>query len=225
MIGLDLLLLILLSIVKERSAAIPVPPYWEHLQDLSPVERQGVNAFMKSANEDSKMHVVEALHNYRTVMNNDYECPPIGVGEDRGKTRCSLLSFLQSAMVQRDDGSRTEFYPSMDRFRQAMRNDKGTFIPPWRESIDPVSFSSEEFTAINQVLENPSSEVKVTDTQPPVVQRRGRFANRPANHFQRRSHSHSQCPWPLARHPYRGDYSIHMDWHPRLPHHGLTCLC
>ena len=28
-------------------------------------------------------------------------------------------------MINREDGSRTEFYPSMDRFRQARRNEKG----------------------------------------------------------------------------------------------------
>ena len=25
--------------------------------------------------------------------------------------------------------------------------------------------------------------------------------------------------------PYRGDFLIHYDWHPRLPHHSLPCLC
>lgn len=67
----------------------------------------------------------------------------------------------------------------------------------------------------------------MTDTQPPVpiIKRNVRYANRPQYHFQREEHSHPQCPWPLARRPFRGDYSIHSDWHPRLPHHRLTCLC
>jgi hypothetical protein len=28
-------------------------------------------------------------------------------------------------MICREDGSRTEFYPSMDQYRQAIKNDKG----------------------------------------------------------------------------------------------------
>lgn len=94
----------------------------------------------------------------------------------------------------------------MDRYRQAIRNDK-------------------EFTAINKALENPETEIKVTDNQPVIVKRNVRYPNRGELHFQRREHSHPRCPWPLARQPYRGDYSIHSDWHPRLPHHRLTCLC
>jgi hypothetical protein len=95
----------------------------------------------------------------------------------------------------------------MDQYRQAIRNDK-------------------EYTAVNKVLENPEIEVKTIDNQqPPVLKRNVRYPNRGEIHFQRRNHSHPRCPWPLARQPYRGDYSIHSDWHPRLPHHRLTCLC
>lgn len=43
------------------------------------MEQQGVNAFLKSANEDSKANVVQAVKNYRVLMSNEYECPPIGV--------------------------------------------------------------------------------------------------------------------------------------------------
>jgi hypothetical protein len=57
------------------------PDYLEQLQDLSLVEQQGVNAFLKSANEDSKPNVVQAVRNYRTFMTNEYECPPIGVSK------------------------------------------------------------------------------------------------------------------------------------------------
>ncbi|UJR09235.1 hypothetical protein I4U23_013481 [Adineta vaga] len=169
-----------------------VPDYLEQIQDLSTVERQGANAFLKAANEDSKANVGQALKNYRLHMKNEYECPPIG-----------------AATVCRDDGSRSEFYPSMDRYRQAIRNEK-------------------EYGAVNKALENPETDIQVINDQPPeqpVLRRNVRFPNRPAAHFQRRSHSHTNCPWPLARQPYRGDYSIHMDWHPRLPHHRLTCLC
>ncbi|CAF4655844.1 unnamed protein product, partial [Rotaria sp. Silwood2] len=87
------------------------------------------------------------------------------------------------------------------------------------------------FNAINKVLENPETEVKITNTdqslqeQQPILTRNARYSNPPKVHFQRHSHSHPRCPWPLARRPYRGDYSIHGDWHPRLPHHRLTCLC
>ena len=70
------------------------------------------------------------------------------------------------------------------------------------------------------MLENPQVEVKLVDNQRPT-----RYSERDKIHFQRRTHSHSKCPWPLAHRPYRGDYSIHMDWHPRLPHHRLPCLC
>jgi hypothetical protein len=95
----------------------------------------------------------------------------------------------------------------MDRYRQAIRNDK-------------------EFTAINKALANPETEIKITESQPPpILKRNVRYPNRPELHFQRPNHSHPKCPWPLARQPYRGDYSIHSDWHPRLPHHRLTCLC
>ncbi len=31
-------------------------------------------------------------------------------------------------------------------------------------------------------------------------------------------------PYHFKR-PYRGDFLIHYDWHPRLPHHSLPCLC
>lgn len=55
------------------------PNYFEQIQDLTPVEQQGVNAFLKSANDDSKVNVIQAVKNYRTLMSNDYECPPIGV--------------------------------------------------------------------------------------------------------------------------------------------------
>lgn len=96
----------------------------------------------------------------------------------------------------------------MERYRQAIRNEK-------------------EFIAVNQALENPEKEIKVTDNQPPIsiLKRSVRYPNRPELHFQRPNHSHPHCPWPLARQPYRGDYVIHSDWHPRLPHHRLTCLC
>lgn len=88
-----------------------------------------------------------------------------------------------------------------------------------------------EIQAINQVLENPETEVKIINKDPPqqqqqpIVTRISRSSNRAKTHFQRENHSHSQCPWPLARRPFRGDFSIHYDWHPRLPHHRLTCLC
>jgi hypothetical protein len=95
----------------------------------------------------------------------------------------------------------------MNRFRQALQNEK-------------------EFTAINKVLKNPEIEIKITDSQPPpILHRNVRYPNRSELHFQRPNHSHPQCPWPLSRQPYRGDYSIHSDWPPRLPHHRLTCLC
>jgi hypothetical protein len=51
----------------------------EQIQDLTPVEQQGVNAFLKSANDDSKSNVVQAVKNYRHLVANEYECPPIGV--------------------------------------------------------------------------------------------------------------------------------------------------
>ncbi len=51
----------------------------EQISDLTQVERQGVNAFLKIANDDSKGNVVQAVKNYRTLMSNEYECPPIGV--------------------------------------------------------------------------------------------------------------------------------------------------
>ena len=54
----------------------------EEIQDLSPVERQGVNAFLKSADEEAKGNVGQALRNFRIQTANQYECPPIGVGED-----------------------------------------------------------------------------------------------------------------------------------------------
>lgn len=57
------------------------PNYDEFLPDLTAVERQGVQAFLKSANDDAKGNVVEALRQFRTTMSNDYECPPIGVSE------------------------------------------------------------------------------------------------------------------------------------------------
>lgn len=168
-----------------------VPNYLEQLGNLTPVERQGANAFLKSANDDSKKNVLEAIENYRILMANEYECPPIG-----------------AAVVSGADGSRTEFYPSMERYRQVNRNEK-------------------DYPAVAQVLADPSVEVKITDNQPPPViyKRNVRYANRGDVHFQREEHSHSKCPWPLARRPYRGDFSIHYDWHPRLPHHRLSCLC
>ena len=58
-----------------------VPSYLEQIQDLSPVEQQGARAFLKSANEDSKANVVQAVNNFRLLMSNDYECPPIGVSD------------------------------------------------------------------------------------------------------------------------------------------------
>jgi hypothetical protein len=65
---------------KETTNRLPsTPNYFEQIQDLTPVEQQGVNAFLKSANEDSKMNVVQAVKNYRVLMSNEYECPPIGV--------------------------------------------------------------------------------------------------------------------------------------------------
>ncbi|CAF0926036.1 unnamed protein product [Rotaria sordida] len=175
-----------------------IPNYLDEIQDLTPFERQGANAFLKLANVDSKMNVIQAIKNYRILMTNEYECPPIG-----------------ASTICRQDGSRTEYYPSMDRFRQAIRDDK-------------------EFNAINKVLENPETEIKITNNeqsthclqqQPPILTHNVHHSNRRQVHFQRRSHSHPKCPWPLARRPYRGDYSIHSDWHPRLPHHRLTCLC
>jgi hypothetical protein len=59
-----------------------VPNYFEQIQDLTSVEQQGVNAFLKSANEDSKKNVVQAVKNYRILMSNEYECPPIGVSKN-----------------------------------------------------------------------------------------------------------------------------------------------
>jgi hypothetical protein len=56
-----------------------VPNYLAQIRDLTPVEQQGVNAFLKSANDDSKAKVVEAVKKYRILMSNEYECPPIGV--------------------------------------------------------------------------------------------------------------------------------------------------
>jgi hypothetical protein len=90
-------------------------------------------------------------------------------------------------------------------------------------SIDSICIL--EFTAVNKALENPETEIKVTDNQQPILKRNVRFPNRTQSHFQRSNHTHPHCPWPLARQPYRGDYSIHSDWHPRLPHHRLSCLC
>jgi len=59
---------------------MPIAPnYFEQIQDLTTVEQQGVNAFLKSANEDSKKNVIQAVKNYRILMSNEYECPPIGV--------------------------------------------------------------------------------------------------------------------------------------------------
>jgi len=29
----------------------------------------------------------------------------------------------------------------------------------------------------------------------------------------------------FLRRPFRGDYSIHYQWHPQLKHHSLSCLC
>ncbi|CAF1263089.1 unnamed protein product [Adineta steineri] len=170
----------------------PAPNYLEEMQDLTSAERHGASAFLKAANEDSKVHVVEAVKNYRILMKNEYECPPIG-----------------AAAVRREDGSRSAYYPSMNQYRQALQNDK-------------------EFNAVNKAVENSESQLKLTDDQSPqepVLKRNYRYPNRAPGHFQRRSHSHSHCPWPIARQPFRGDYSIHMDWHPRLPHHRLTCLC
>lgn len=59
------------------------PNYFEQIQDLTPVEQQGVNAFLKSANDDSKNNVIQAVKNYRILMSNEYECPPIGVREKK----------------------------------------------------------------------------------------------------------------------------------------------
>jgi hypothetical protein len=135
-------------------------------------------------------------------------------------------------MAYRYDGGRTEIYPSMDRFRQAIQNEKGTQD---RSNVtDKYCFILDfilEFKAVNHVLDNPQQEVQTIDTSPiltgptQTAHQHIDGNHRARNHFQRRSHSHSQCPWPLAHRPYRGDYSIHMDWHPRLPHHRLTCLC
>ena len=109
-----------------------------------------------------------------------------------------------------------------------MKNEKGIFTLLTTEEKGVNAFV--EFTAIHKAMENPQTDIKVVDepslvSQSSMSRRNVRYPNRPAVHFQRRSHSHSQCPWPLARQPYRGDYSIHQDWHPRLPHHRLTCLC
>ncbi len=27
------------------------------------------------------------------------------------------------------------------------------------------------------------------------------------------------------KNPHRGDFLIHYDWHPKLKHHSLPCLC
>ena len=65
---------------KEITYPIPkAPDYLEQIQNITPIEQQGVNAFLKIANEDSKMNVIEAVKNYRNLMTNEYECPPIGV--------------------------------------------------------------------------------------------------------------------------------------------------
>ena len=95
---------------------------------------------------------------------------------------------------------------------------------------EPSAHPFVEWTAIHKAMDNPQTDINVVDdsslvSQSSMPRRNVRYPNRPAVHFQRRSHSHSQCPWPLARQPYRGDYVIHRDWHPRLPHHRLTCLC
>lgn len=86
-----------------------------------------------------------------------------------------------------------------------------------------------EVNAIAKALENPETDITVVSTDPPLQQpmltRNVRFPNRAQSHFQRTHHSHPKCPWPLARRPFRGDFAIHYDWHPRLPHHRLSCLC
>jgi hypothetical protein len=71
------------------------PNYYEQLQDLTPVEQQGVNAFLKSANEDSRMNVFQAVKNYRTLMTNEYECPPIGVRKKIFKNCFNFIYRLQ----------------------------------------------------------------------------------------------------------------------------------
>lgn len=76
-----------------------VPNYLEQLQDLTPVEQQGVNAFMKAANEDSKANVVQAVKNYRIFMKNEYECPPIGVREFAKKN--VLILYVIDYRLQR----------------------------------------------------------------------------------------------------------------------------
>ena len=102
------------------------------MSDLSTVERHGASAFLKAANEDSKVNVIQAVKNYRIDMKNEYECPPIGVRPNLASL--TFLSFylsyfiFQAATVCREDGSRSEFYPSMDRYRQAIRNEKGSLF-------------------------------------------------------------------------------------------------
>jgi hypothetical protein len=71
-----------------------VPNYYEQIQDLTPVEKQGVNAFLKIANEDSKMYVVQAVKNYRILMGNEYECPPIGVRKFRIISKILFFFFF-----------------------------------------------------------------------------------------------------------------------------------
>jgi hypothetical protein len=61
------------------------------MNDSTALERQGADAFLKSANDDTKHHVTQALNNYRTIMANDYECPPIGV--------CSLWMIHMSVRI------------------------------------------------------------------------------------------------------------------------------
>jgi hypothetical protein len=69
---------------KEIPNQVPVAPYYlEQIQDLTTSEQQGVNAFLKAANEDSKANVVQAVKNFRIFTKNEYECPPIGVRDFR----------------------------------------------------------------------------------------------------------------------------------------------
>lgn len=72
-----------MSFLEVHKEMPTVPSYLEQIQDLSPVEQQGASAFLKSANEDSKPNVVQAVKNFRLLMSNDYECPPIGVRDSR----------------------------------------------------------------------------------------------------------------------------------------------
>lgn len=73
------------SQARVRSSIVR-PNYEDLIPNLTTIERQGVQAFLKAANEDSKENVVEAVRQFRTTMSNDYECPPIGVSDEEMKS-------------------------------------------------------------------------------------------------------------------------------------------